>query len=229
VKIRAYSGPLTVLAAGVLGFSLICIVSAAALTNQGASEVPELKAQGIVDSAFSNPINTAVAMTAVEILKYIPTHTPTFTASVTSSPTEITYITPTRPFITWTPVPPTRTRMSRPSATNVPSQVPSRVPTKISTSTRKPPTPTNTPRPTFTNTPRPTFTNTPRPTFTNTPRYTPTDVPVPPTDTSLPPLDTPEPPTQTPEIPSDTPEPPTSVPDTDTPAPLEASTTTPVP
>jgi hypothetical protein len=219
LKIRAYSGPLTVLAAGVLGFSLICIVSAAALTNQGTSEVPELEAQGIVDSAFSNPINTAVAMTAVEILEYIPTTTPTFTETVPPSQTELTYITPTRPFITWTPVPPTRTRMGRPSATNIPSQVPSRVPTKIPTNTHKPPT--------LTVTPRPTFTDTPRPTSTPIPHFTPTDVPVPPTDTLPPPPDTPVPPTHTPETPPDTPVPPSPIPDTETPPPLEAPTTIP--
>jgi hypothetical protein len=165
VKIREYSGPLTVLAAGVLGFSLICIVSAAALTNPGTSESSDIGAQDIVDSAFSNPISTAVALTAIEISEYIPTTTPTFTESVTPSPTDLNYITPTRPFVTWTPVPPTRTRMGRLTATSVPSRIPSRTPT---------------------NTQAPLPTNTRVPTLTYTPLPPPTETPVPPTETQSP-------------------------------------------
>jgi hypothetical protein len=187
VKIREYSGPLTVLAAGVLGFSLICIVSAAALANPGASEDSDLGARDIVDSAFSNPISTAVAMTAVEIFEYIPTPTTTFTATAISSITPITYITPTRPFVTWTAVQPTRTRMGRLGATPSPSPAPTRflsqTPTRIAVSTS-------------------TFTRVPTSTFTSRP---PTETPIPPTHTQQPtdtpnPSDTPEPPTDTPEV-----------------------------
>jgi hypothetical protein len=190
VKIREYSAPLTVLAAGVLGFSLICIVSAAALANPGTSE-SDFGAQDVVNSAFSNPISTAAALTAVEISEYISTPTPTFTASVTPSLTEISYITPTRPFVTWTPIPPTRTRMGagRITATTIPSQVPSQPP------------PSRTP----TKIPAPSSTNTRVPTQTFTPQPPPTDTPIPPTDTQAPtntsaPSDTPEQPTDTPVV-----------------------------
>jgi hypothetical protein len=173
VKIREYSGPLTVFAAGVLGFSLICIVSAAALVNPSAPRASDIGAQDIVDSAFSNPINTAVALTAVEISEYITTPTPTLTLH----PTITASVTATkRIFVTWTPLPPTRTREGRPSATS--TRVPSRTPTRILL-----PSPTNTPNPP---------TDTPEP---------PTDTPVPPTDTPEPPTDTPVPPTDTPEPP----------------------------
>ncbi len=194
MKIREYSGPLTVLAAGVVGFSLICIVSAAALANSGASE-PDLKAQDIVNSGFSNPISTAAALTAVEISEYIPTPTPSFTESVTPTYTEITYLTPTRPFVTWTP---TRTRMGaeKLTVTLVPSQVPSQIPSQI---------PSRTP----TKLPAPTSTNSRVPTLTFTPQPPPTDTPIPPTNTQAP--------TDTPSVPSDTPVPPSDTPVVDTP------------
>jgi len=179
VKIREYSGPLTVLGAGVLGFSLICIVSAAALANPRTPPASDIGAQEIVDSAFSNPISTAAALTAVEISEYIPTPTPTFTESVTPSITAIAYITPTKPFVTWTPILPTRTRMPRLSATPTSLRVPSRTPTKIPV-----PSPTDTRIPTLTFTPQPTETdtplpppNTPHPTETNTSEPQPTDTP----------------------------------------------------
>ena len=160
MKIREYSGPLTVFAAGVLGFSLICIVSAAALVNPSAPRASDIGAQDIVDSAFSNPINTAAALTAVEISEYIATPTPTLTLH----PTITVSITATNKiFVTWTPLPPTRTRVGRPSATS--TRVPSRTPTRILL-----PSPTNTPVP---------------PTDTSEPP--PTDTPVPPTDTPEPP------------------------------------------
>ena len=184
MKIREYSGPLTVFAAGVLGFSLICIVSAAALVNPKRSEASDFGAQDVVDSAFSNPINTAAALTAVEISEYVPTLTPTFTLD----PTITASVTPTkRLFVTWTPAPPTRTRMARSTATSVPTQIPSRTPTRIPptfTLTPKPPTDTNTPEP------PPTDTDTPEPppTDTNTPEPPPID-----TDTPVPPADTPTP------------------------------------
>jgi hypothetical protein len=198
VKIRDYSGPLTVLAAGVLGFSLICIVSAAALANPRTSSASELGAQDIVNAGYANPIGTMAALTEVQVTAYISTPTLPFTETIPPTLTAILYITPTKPFVTWTPLPPTRTRMGRPSAT--PTQLPTRTPSKI------PPTPTFTPRPTFTDTPLP-----------------PTDTPVPPTDTPVPPTDTPVPPTNTLEPPPPPPPTPTPV-DTATSAPPEGTT-----
>src|SRR5512133_1240132 len=174
LKIREYSAPLTVLAAAVLGFSLICIVSAAALNSPGTTK-EAMEPQDIVNSAFSNPINTAAALTAVEITAYIATPTETLQATPTIIPSE----TPTaRTFITWTP---TRIRRERdtPTSTRVPP-----------TNTRIPP--TNTRIPTLTFTPVPTDTNTPVP-----PTYTPvpdTDTPMPPTNTPVPDTSTPTPP-----------------------------------
>ncbi len=185
MKIREYSGPLTVLGAGVLGFSLICIVSAAALANPLTPNASNIGAQEIVDSAFSNPISTAAALTAVEISEYIPTPTPTFTETIVPSLTAISYITPTRPFVTWTPIPPTRTRKPRLTATSIPSRIPSRTPSQTPTKTLVP-SPTDTRVPTLTFTPQPTETdtpippsNTPHPTETNTsePQPQPTNTP----------------------------------------------------
>ena len=174
MKIREYSGPLTVFAAGVLGFSLICIVSAAALVNPSAPRASDIGAQDIVDSAFSNPINTAAALTAVEISEYITTPTPTLTLH----PTITVSVTATkRLFVTWTPAPPTRTRMARSTATSIPTQIPSRTPSRIPstfTFTPKPPTETDTPEP--------------PPTETDTPEPPPID-----TDTPVSPADTPTP------------------------------------
>ena len=192
MNIREYRGPLTVLAAGALGFSLICIVSAAALANSAASNGSAIEAQDIVDSAFSNPINTVVALTVVEISEFLPTTTltptPTPADTLTASAT-IPSNTPTRVFLTWTPRPPTRTREAEPTATRTPTRTPSRTPTRTPTRTNTPsPTDTNTPiPPTHTFTPEPpTHTITPEPpTATNTPQPPPTV-----TDT-LEPTDTP--------------------------------------
>ena len=92
MKLREYSGPLTVLGAGALGFSLFCIVAAAALANPGTSDVAAIEPQDIVDSAFSNPINTVEALTVVQITAFIST--PTLTPSETSVPTASETITP---------------------------------------------------------------------------------------------------------------------------------------
>jgi hypothetical protein len=203
VKLRAYSGPLTVLGAGALGFSLFCIVAAAALANPGTSDVSAIEPQDIVDSAFSNPINTAAALTVVGITAFIstPTLTPSDTSVPTASETLAPSSTPIRIFITWTP---TRTRRPDPRATltytptRIPTRTPSRTPTRTPTRTATiPPSPTDTltPRPTFTFTLVPTQSNTPLPpTETNTPRPPPTvtvtsvDTPtVPPTSTPAPP------------------------------------------
>ena len=200
MKIREYSAPLTVLAAGVLGFSLICLVSAAALNNPGAKP-SDMDPEDIVNSAFSKPINTAVALTAVEVSELIATPISTETLQPTSTVVPSDTAT-ARTFVTRTFTPVHRER-----DTATPTDIP----------------PTNTPNPTNTRIP-PTFTYTPTPTDTDTP------LPPTPTDTSPPPTptDTSPPPTPTdtspPPTPTDTPLPPPAqitaqVPDTPTPGP----------
>ncbi|MGE5374361.1 MAG: hypothetical protein ACM3XO_04825 [Bacteroidota bacterium] len=178
---------MTVLAAGVLGFSIICMVSAAALANPATPARSEIEPRDVVDSAFAKPINTAVAMTVVEMSEYIVSLTPSM--AVTASPTGNFLGTPTlKAYITWTALPPTKSRDDRPvsTATNIPP-----------TSTRVLPTATKfIPTSTHTDIPN---TDTPKP---------------PPTDTPVPPTDTPSVPTPPPDIPSDTPVPPTTEPPT---------------
>jgi hypothetical protein len=170
VKIREYSGPLTVLITGILGFSLFCIVSAAALSDPRAPNTSALQPQELVDSAISN-MNTMAALTVEVIAQYIPTLTPspsntsTLTETLVASSTPMNFGTPTR-------IPPTNTRG--------PGQLPA-------------PTRTRTPLPTASHTPIPN-TNTPIPSPTDTiPPDTDTPIP-PPTNTSPPDTDTPIPP-----------------------------------
>jgi hypothetical protein len=184
VTIREYKGPLTVLAAGTLGFSLFCIVSAAALADQRAPNVSSIKPQNIVDSAFSN-ISTIAALTVEVVSQYIYTPTPTPTSSLI--PTSTVSNTPTLFIVhTRTPIPPTRTRGPGfpPTATHIPSFTPN------PTNTHLPPTDTFTPIPPDTDTPVPTDTleptNTPIPPDTNTPEPQPTDTPAENTPTNLP-------------------------------------------
>lgn len=192
MKLREYRAPLIVLAAGSLGFSLFCIVSAAAMAGPSVSSTPiALQPQDLVDSAVSN-INTVAALTMQSVSEFIPTAT--LSPSDTSLPAQAEVSTDTL-----TPIP-TRTRF-------IPS------PTRTRESPGARPTSTFTRLPTRTATPIPTSTNTPVPTFTHTSvPPTSTDTPVPPTD--VPPTNTPLPPTDVP--PTNTPVPPTDVPPTDT-------------
>ena len=183
--IRQYAGPLTVLAAGAVGFSFFLIVAAAAITSPRAPNASQidLEPQSLVDSAVSN-MNTMAALTVEAVSQYIPTAT--VTPSRTSVPTETE-----APTFTAT-LHPTRTRIP-PTRTREPSDPP---PIRTATSL---PTRTATPEPTFTSTSIPTFTDTPIP--TDTPEPPPTDAPVP-TDTPEPSLtNTSEPPPATIELP----------------------------
>jgi hypothetical protein len=189
VKAREYSGPLGILAAGALGLSLLCSVSAMAMGDLNRYIPITIEPLNIVDLAVSN-LETAAAFTEQVVTQFVPTATvtpitPTGTASLTPQPTDTQ-----RRFVTITPTV-TRKPRTPPTATHfVPSQTATTVPSRV---------PTNTPS------------RTPIPTWTNTPIPTSTDTPVPPTNTSIPPTDTVVPPTDTSVPPTDT-----SVPATDT-------------
>lgn len=174
MRAREYSGPLGILAAGAIGLSLLCSVSAMAMGDLNRYIPITLEPISIVDLAVSN-FGTAAALTEQIVTIFVPTGTLTpsntpVPASLTPEPTE----TPRR-FVTITP---TVTRRVRATLTAV--VVASRTPTRP---------PTRTPLPTFTRTPPPTFTPVP-PTATEPPTAT---TEPPPTATE-PPLATTEPP-----------------------------------
>jgi hypothetical protein len=181
VRVRDYAGPLGILAAGVVGFSLLCSVSAIAMSDLSNIVHVTLEPLNLIDMAANN-LNTAAALTQQVVTVFVPTETvpPTGVASLTPQPSD----TAVRP--SSTPQQPTRTRRPR-------DIISTTAPTRTSA-----PAPTNTPVPTAT--PLPTRTYTPVP--TNTP--VPTDTPVPPTATDIPPTATDVPPTDTP-VPPDTP------------------------
>ncbi|HEX9332213.1 MAG TPA: hypothetical protein VF896_10010 [Anaerolineales bacterium] len=178
MNVREYAGPLGVLAAGVIGVSLLCSVSTMAMSDLNSHVFATIVPLNIVDLAVSN-LNTAAALTQQAVTAFVPTPTvgPTNTeaALLTPVPSNTSSV-----FASATPLGPTRTRRPRATITSTPKPLPTR-----------------------TNPPPPTATDTPAPTDTPIP---PTDTPLPPpTDTPLPPpTDTPEPPTSEPPTPVDT-------------------------
>jgi hypothetical protein len=184
VRLREYSGPLAILTAGVLGFSLLCSVSAMAMSDLENYIPATMVPLDLLDLAVSN-LRTAAALTEQAVTQFVPTETlvPTRTPTLTPAPSDTATLRPT-----FTHPPPTRTRREGPTATP-------RAPLPTNT-----PQPTNTPVPTIT----PSRTPTPVPTSTPIPTDTPTDTPVPPTDTPVPPTETPVPPTETEPPPTDT-------------------------
>ena len=197
-KAREYIGPLGILAAGAIGLSLLCSVSAMAMGDLNRYVPITLEPINIVDLAVSN-FQTAAALTEQIVTAFVPTETlvPTSTdspPSLTPQPTDTQ-----RRFVTITPTLPRRTRIP-PTQTAV--VIPSRTPTS------RPPTATRTPVP-------PTVTRTRTPTSIP-PTNTPTNLPPSPTETNPPQTpDTSTPPPQTP----DTSTPPPQTPDTSTPQP----------
>ena len=168
-------GPLGILAAGVIGISLLCSVSAMAMGDLNRYVSITLEPINIVNLAVSN-FQTAAALTEQIVTAFVPTETlvPTSTdspPSLTPQPTDTQ-----RRFVTITPTLPRRTRVPF-TATFVPSRTPtSRPPTATRTRTPIPPTvtrtrtpipPTNTPTDPPTDTPPPPDTNTPEPTSGN--------------------------------------------------------------
>lgn len=171
MKAREYSGPLGILAAGALGLSLLCSVSAMAMGDLNRYIPITFEPISIVDLAVAN-FETAAALTEQVVTVFVPTETrlPTGTASLTPLSPEATDT--ARRFVTITPTLPRRTR----------------VPTQLVVASR-----TATPRPS--RTPPPTRTATRPP--TRTPSRTPTRTPRPPTVTVYPfgATETPTPPT----------------------------------
>lgn len=192
-RAREYSGPLGILAAGALGLSLLCSVSAMAMGDLNRYIPVTLVPLNIFDLAVSN-LETAAALTEQVVTVFVPTATLTAVPTETERPslTPEPSDTPRR-FVTITPTIPRRTREPA-------------TPTRVPTST---PRPTNTPAPTSTNTLRPTNTPTAVPP-TNTLIPTDTRTPIPDTNTPIPDTNTPVPDTDTPQPPpdTDTPEPP---------------------
>lgn len=164
---RDYTSLLGVVAAGILGMSLLCITSAIALSSPNQSTPIVLEPGSIVDLAVSN-INTVSALT-VQALDISIESTPLLFPSktLTSTPSSPTTIPPV--ISSATKPPPTRTRLPRIPSTSTPQPPPTRTPLPPPTNTRLPP-PTNTftPLPPPTDTPIPADTVTPVPT---TPSY----------------------------------------------------------
>src|SRR5215207_8719688 len=158
-SLRDYTSLLGVVAAGILGMSLLCITSAIALSNPDPANPIVLEPASIVDMAIQN-LNTVSALTVQAVAVSIDDSTPTPGASaLPPSPTLTPSAFPTLPRFT-------STVTRRPRATGTPTRVPP-------TSTPRPPTNTPLPSPTRTRTPIPT------PVDTNTP----TDAPPTPIDT----------------------------------------------
>lgn len=186
-SLRDYTSLLGVVAAGILGMSLLCITSAIALSAPNQPTPIVLGPGSIVDLAVNN-INTVSALTvqALSTISFeetpilLPSRTPTSSPTVTAS---AFVVAPTQRQ-------PTRTREPRIPPTSTP-----RPPTRTAiplTRTSAPPTNTNVP---------PTVTPIP-----DTPTSIPdSPTPVPPTATSEPP--TSEPPTATSEPPTSAPPP----------------------
>lgn len=175
MKAREYSGPLGILAAGALGLSLLCSVSAMAMGDLNRIISITLEPISIVDLAVAN-FETAAALTEQAVTVFVPTETlvPTSTPSFTPIAPEPTNT--ERRFVTITPTVPRKTRVPS-TATHM--VVASRTPT-VRPPTRTPVTPTRTP----TRQPTLTPTKTIRPTFTKTP---PTVYPIKATETPTPP------------------------------------------
>ena len=164
MRVREYSGPLGILAAGAIGLSLLCSVSAMAMGDLSRYVPIPLEPINLVDLAVEG-FGTAAALTEQMVTVFVPTETVTPTS--TQAPASLTPLaTDTqRRFLTITPTLARRTRIP-PTLVIVASRTPTPRP------------PTRTPVPTRTRTPiPPTLTDTPLPPPT-TPAY-----PDPPTST----------------------------------------------
>ena len=208
---KDYTGLLGVVAAGLLGISLLCITSAIALSAPNAPTAMALEPASIVDLAVNN-INTVAALTVQALSvdnESTPFLLPSKTPTASASPTATLMVIPT-----FTQRAPTKTRAPRIPSTATPKPPP--------TKTAIPPSQTNVPP---TNTPLPTSTPIPPtatvpPTATNAP---PTATVAAPTDTALVPTVTVVVPTNTVVVPTNTSAP---LPATNTPMPNPISDNT---
>src|SRR5215210_2343250 len=87
VKVREYTGPLGILAAGAIGLSLLCRVSAMAMGDLNRYISATLVPINIVDLAVSN-FGTAAALTEQIVTVFVPAATlaPTSTEESASPP-----------------------------------------------------------------------------------------------------------------------------------------------
>jgi hypothetical protein len=166
VKAREYTGPLGILAAGAIGLSLLCSVSAMAMGDLNRYIPLTIVPMNIFDLAVSN-LETAAAFTEQAVTGFVPTSTgqPTLTLTVTLIPSATN--TPRR-FVTITPSATRRTRVP-PTVVIIPSRTPTprppiatatKTPTKTKTKTKTsipPTTPVYPDPPTMTNTPIPPY------------------------------------------------------------------------
>lgn len=74
MRIRDYRAPLGILAAGAVGISLLCSVSAMAMSDLNNYIPATIVPLNIVDLAVAN-LNTAVALTEQSITQFVPTET----------------------------------------------------------------------------------------------------------------------------------------------------------
>ena len=142
VKAREYSGPLGILAAGAIGLSMLCSVSALAMGDLNRYIPVTIEPINILNLAVSN-LETAAALTEQAVTVFVPTETlmPTGTSSLTPPQAPSDTSTPLR-FVTITPTLARKTREpSTPIIYASPTSIP---PTRPPT---KPPTKTNTPIP----------------------------------------------------------------------------------
>ncbi|MGB8983334.1 MAG: hypothetical protein WCC12_15780 [Anaerolineales bacterium] len=133
MKVRTYAGPLGILAAGLAGVSLLCSVSALAISDLNSRAPGALEPPNIVELAVDN-LNTAAALTQQNMTQFVPSETtfPTHTATLTPRPSTTSTVFPTS-----TPLQPTHTR--RPRLASPPTQTNTSIPP---TSTPVPPTDT---------------------------------------------------------------------------------------
>lgn len=178
---REYAGPLGVLAAGILGISLLCSVSALAKSDLYNHNLKALEPVNFMDLAVAN-LSTSVALTQQVVTAFVstPTIVPADTASLT--PQHLPADTAARTAASPTPLQPTRTRRSqaantvvRPLPTQTRTPVPAATSTPVPTTMPPPPTDTPLPPPPATEPPPPTDTSAPPPADTQPP---PTDPPI---------------------------------------------------
>ena len=198
VRVRDYLSLLWIVAAAVLGMSLLCGVAAMGINDINNAALIGTPTVGIVNFVISN-MNTLVVETAQGFpqAQLFNTLTPSPTDTSTVVPTGTHVIIHFLPGVS-SPTSFLHVGPNQPQPTNVlstPTVI--AINTLIPTTTPKPP-PTNTLIPTNTNTPVP-DTNTPIP-DTDTPVPPPTLTPIPDT-----PVDTPIPDTPIPDTPVDTP------------------------
>ena len=123
---REYAGPLRVLAAAVIGFSLLCSVSALAMNDLNRHDRNAMEPLNIVDLAVEN-LSTSAALTQQAVTAFVPTPTvvPTDTVSLTPLPSDtatvLSFSAPSQPTSTRRPRSTTDTPLPPPTNTEPPA------------------------------------------------------------------------------------------------------------